>query len=160
MRPPPASKPTTPAAIVHWNTTYFDQAVQHLRAQGVDIPEDLLAHVAQPLRAVPEVFTLRAAQRAVLIKRRGDAHFVESAHGAGQFGAAAQIGAVTQTVERAGPASIVGDQKGVEPQPLFARHVAGEGSPESAGGPGADASYQALARTGVCSDRLPCRRGH
>ncbi len=33
-------------AIVHWNTVYFDRAVQHLRAQGVTIPDDLLAHVA------------------------------------------------------------------------------------------------------------------
>jgi TnpA family transposase len=34
------------AAIVHWNTIYLDRAVQHLRAQGVAIPDDLLAHVA------------------------------------------------------------------------------------------------------------------
>ena len=34
------------AAIVHWNTVYLDRAVQHLRAQGVTIPDDLLAHVA------------------------------------------------------------------------------------------------------------------
>ncbi|WP_349362228.1 Tn3 family transposase [Methylocystis sp. JR02] len=34
------------AAIVHWNTVYLDRAVQHLRAQGVAIPGDLLAHVA------------------------------------------------------------------------------------------------------------------
>lgn len=34
------------AAIVHWNTVYLDQAVQHLRAQGVHVPDDLLAHVA------------------------------------------------------------------------------------------------------------------
>lgn len=34
------------AAIVHWNTVYLDQAVQHLRAQGTAIPNDLLAHVA------------------------------------------------------------------------------------------------------------------
>ncbi len=34
------------AAIVHWNTVYLDRAVQHLRAQGVSIPDDLLAHVA------------------------------------------------------------------------------------------------------------------
>jgi len=73
------------AAIVHWNTIYLDQAVQHLRAQGVSVPDELLAHVAplgwehialtgdydwntakpvqglRPLRAVPEAFTLRAA---------------------------------------------------------------------------------------------------
>jgi hypothetical protein len=34
------------AAIVHWNTTYLDRAVQHLRAQGVVISNELLAHVA------------------------------------------------------------------------------------------------------------------
>ena len=74
------------AAIVHWNTLYLDQAVQHLRTQGISIPDKLLAHVAplgwehialtgdydwnaaaqppgvlRPLHAVPEVFTLRAA---------------------------------------------------------------------------------------------------
>ena len=73
------------AAIVHWNTTYLDQAVRHLRAQGVTVPDELLAHVAplgwehialtgdydwhtarpagglRPLRAVPEAFSLRAA---------------------------------------------------------------------------------------------------
>jgi hypothetical protein len=73
------------AAIVHWNTIYLDPAVQHLRAQGVSVPDELLAHVVplgwehialtgdydwntarpvqglRPLRAVPEAFTLRAA---------------------------------------------------------------------------------------------------
>jgi len=34
------------AAIVHWNTVYLDRAIQHLRARGVIIPDDLLAHVA------------------------------------------------------------------------------------------------------------------
>lgn len=34
------------AAIVHWNTVYLDQAVHHLRAQGIAVPDDLLAHVA------------------------------------------------------------------------------------------------------------------
>jgi len=34
------------AAIVHWNTVYLERAVQHLRAQGVSIPDDLLPHVA------------------------------------------------------------------------------------------------------------------
>ena len=34
------------AAIVHWNTVYLDRAVRHLRARGVIIPDDLLAHVA------------------------------------------------------------------------------------------------------------------
>ena len=34
------------AAIVHWNTVYLDRAVQHLRAQDVTVPDDLLAHVA------------------------------------------------------------------------------------------------------------------
>jgi TnpA family transposase len=33
------------AAIVHWNTVYLDRVVQHLRAQGGTIPDDLLAHV-------------------------------------------------------------------------------------------------------------------
>jgi TnpA family transposase len=73
------------AAIVHWNTVYLDRAVQHLRAQGVTIPDDLLAHVAplgwehialtgdyvwtasnaasgfRPLRDVPSVFLSQAA---------------------------------------------------------------------------------------------------
>ncbi len=73
------------AAIVHWNTVYLDQAVQHLRSQGVSVPDELLAHVAplgwehialtgdydwntarpagglRPLRAVPKAFTVRAA---------------------------------------------------------------------------------------------------
>ena len=34
------------AAIVHWNTTYLDRAVQHLRAQGVVISNEPLSHVA------------------------------------------------------------------------------------------------------------------
>ena len=34
------------AAIVHWNTVYLDRAVQHLRAQGICVPDELLAHVA------------------------------------------------------------------------------------------------------------------
>ena len=33
-------------AIVHWNTVYLDRVVQRLRAQGMTIPDDLLAHVA------------------------------------------------------------------------------------------------------------------
>ena len=34
------------AAILHWNTVYLDRAVQQLRAHGVAVPQDLLAHVA------------------------------------------------------------------------------------------------------------------
>ena len=34
------------AAIVHWNTVNLDRALQHLRAQGGHVPDDLLAHVA------------------------------------------------------------------------------------------------------------------
>ena len=73
------------AAIVHWNTVYLDRAVQHLRAQGVHVPDHLLAHVAplgwehialtgdyvwtsanplatfRPLRDVRPVFQARAA---------------------------------------------------------------------------------------------------
>jgi TnpA family transposase len=33
-------------AIVHWNTVYLDRAVRQLRAQGVAVPDDLLAHIA------------------------------------------------------------------------------------------------------------------
>ncbi len=33
------------AAIVHWNTVYLERAVQHLRAQGVHVPDDLLSHL-------------------------------------------------------------------------------------------------------------------
>src|SRR3546814_1559559 len=32
------------AAIVYWNTTYMDDAVQHLRAASAAVPDDLLAH--------------------------------------------------------------------------------------------------------------------
>jgi TnpA family transposase len=73
------------AAIVYWNTVYLDQAVQHLRAEGVDVPDDLLAHIAplgwehialtgdyvwasatppagfRPLRDVRQTFQARAA---------------------------------------------------------------------------------------------------
>jgi TnpA family transposase len=73
------------AAIVHWNTVYLERVVQHLRAQDVTIPDDLLAHVAplgwehialtgdyvwadgnaisdfRPLRAVPAAFLAQAA---------------------------------------------------------------------------------------------------
>ena len=73
------------AAIVHWNTTYLDRAVQHLRTQGAVISNELLAHVAplgwehialtgeydwnagkptnglRPLRDVPAAFRPRAA---------------------------------------------------------------------------------------------------
>ena len=34
------------AAIVHWNTVYLERAVQHIRAQGGSVPDDLLPHVA------------------------------------------------------------------------------------------------------------------
>ena len=34
------------AAIVHWNTVYLARAVHQLRAQGITVPNDLLAHVA------------------------------------------------------------------------------------------------------------------
>ncbi len=34
------------AAIVYWNTIYMDRAVQHLRANGIEVPDHLLAHVA------------------------------------------------------------------------------------------------------------------
>lgn len=34
------------AAIVHWNTVYLARAVEHLQAQNVLVPDDLLAHVA------------------------------------------------------------------------------------------------------------------
>ena len=73
------------AAIVHWNTVYLHRAVQHSRALGAAIPDDLLAHVAplgwehialtgdyvwtssnaapdfRPLRDVPSAFLARAA---------------------------------------------------------------------------------------------------
>ena len=34
------------AAVTMWNTVYLDRAVQHLRSTGVDVPNELLAHVA------------------------------------------------------------------------------------------------------------------
>ena len=70
---------------MHWNTVYLDQAVRHLRFQGITVPAELLANVAllgwehiaptgdydwntarstdglRLPRAVPEAFTLRAA---------------------------------------------------------------------------------------------------
>jgi TnpA family transposase len=73
------------AAIVHWNTVYLHRAVQHSRALGAAIPDELLAHVAplgwehialtgdyvwtnnnaapdfRPLRDVPSAFLARAA---------------------------------------------------------------------------------------------------
>jgi TnpA family transposase len=73
------------AAIIHWNTVYLDRVVQHVRAQGATIPDDLLAHVAplgwehialtgdyvwtdssaisgfRPIRDVPAAFLSRAA---------------------------------------------------------------------------------------------------
>jgi TnpA family transposase len=34
------------AAIVHWNSTYLADAVQHLRDQGDAVPDALLAHTS------------------------------------------------------------------------------------------------------------------
>jgi hypothetical protein len=34
------------AAIVHWNTVYLDLAVRRLRADGVAVPDEKLAHIA------------------------------------------------------------------------------------------------------------------
>jgi len=34
------------AAVTLWNTVYLDRAVRHLRGTGVDVPDELLAHVA------------------------------------------------------------------------------------------------------------------
>ena len=34
------------AAIVYWNATYMDAAVQHLRAASAAVPDDLLAHAS------------------------------------------------------------------------------------------------------------------
>lgn len=34
------------AAVTLWNTVYLDRAVRHLRASGVEVPDELLAHVA------------------------------------------------------------------------------------------------------------------
>ena len=34
------------AAVTLWNTVYLDRAVRHLRSTGVDVPAELLAHVA------------------------------------------------------------------------------------------------------------------
>lgn len=38
--------PAKTKTIVHWNTVYLERAVQQLRAQGVTVPDDLLAHAA------------------------------------------------------------------------------------------------------------------
>jgi hypothetical protein len=34
------------AAVTLWNTVYLDRAVRNLRGSGVDIPDELIAHVA------------------------------------------------------------------------------------------------------------------
>lgn len=34
------------AAVTLWNTVYLDRAARHLRSTGVDVPDELLAHVA------------------------------------------------------------------------------------------------------------------
>lgn len=34
------------AGVTLWNTVYLDRAVRHLRTSGVDVPDELLAHVA------------------------------------------------------------------------------------------------------------------
>ena len=34
------------AAVTLWNTVYLDRAVRHLRGSGVDVSDELLAHVA------------------------------------------------------------------------------------------------------------------
>ena len=34
------------AAIIAWNTVYLTDAIGTLRGQGVDIPDDLLPHIA------------------------------------------------------------------------------------------------------------------
>ncbi|OLV18962.1 Mobile element protein [Deinococcus marmoris] len=34
------------AVITTWNTVYLGQAVSALRAEGIDIPDELLAHVS------------------------------------------------------------------------------------------------------------------
>ena len=34
------------AAVALWNTVYLERAVQHLRSTGVEVPDELLAHVA------------------------------------------------------------------------------------------------------------------
>ena len=34
------------AAVTLWNTVYLDRAVRHLRASGIEVPDELLAHVA------------------------------------------------------------------------------------------------------------------
>lgn len=50
--------------------------------------------------------------------------FIKPAHDTGKFAAAAQVRGITQTVGRAGPAALAGDQQSFKPHPLFARHVA------------------------------------
>ena len=34
------------AAIVYWNSTYLDDAVEHLRAEGKPVPPELLVHTS------------------------------------------------------------------------------------------------------------------
>ncbi len=49
------------AAIVHWNSTYLADALQHLHTQGKPVPDALLAHMSpltQPCYPGPELTTL------------------------------------------------------------------------------------------------------
>ena len=69
-------------------------------------------------------------------------HLVEPPDGAGQLGAAAQVWAVAQPVERARPAALASNQQGVKLRTLLGCDVAGEGAPQTAGGSGADARDQ------------------
>ncbi len=34
------------AAVTLWNTVYLDRAVRRMRGSGVEVPDELLAHVA------------------------------------------------------------------------------------------------------------------
>lgn len=76
-------------------------------------------------------------------------HLVEAFDGARQLGAAAQVGAVPQSVERAGPTAIPGQQQGIQPVALVMSDVAGQGPPQPARCPAADARDQALKRGGA-----------
>ena len=72
------------------------------------------------------------------------AHLIKSGDGTGPLGAAAQIWTVAQAVERARATALAGNQQGFKLRALLGCHVPGEGAPEPACGPGADACNQAL----------------
>ena len=155
------------AAIVPWNAIPLDQAVRRLRAQGVPIPDKLLAHVApfgwehialtgghdwntarpanrlRPLRPVPEAFTPRAAWPAGLSKQSGDPNNGGPGHAASGMSA---------KPER--PASVVRNADLLPFPP--AKTVTGRAPAAAAGGAGFGSSFGASAAAACCTSSTKC----